>query len=68
MSFSYVIGNLIGRALVSYLLVWIACLLGSRFDWRLAFARSRRWYGVAAVIVLTVLGLGGALVGGGGGQ
>lgn len=68
MSFSYVFGNLVGRAIVSYLLVWIACLLGSRFDWRLAFVRSRRWYSVAAVIVLTVLGLGGALVGGGGGQ
>ncbi|MEW6373615.1 MAG: hypothetical protein AB1584_22075 [Pseudomonadota bacterium] len=68
MSFSFVIGNLLGRALVSYVLVWIACLAGSRFDWRKAFARSGRWYSVLAVIVLTLLGLGGALAGGGGGQ
>lgn len=68
MSFSFVIGNLLGRALVSYILVWIACLAGSRFDPKMAFARSRRWYSVVAVIVLTLLGLGGALAGGGGGQ
>lgn len=68
MSFSFVLGNLLGRAVVSYLLVWIACLLGSRFDWRTAFVRSRRWYSILAVIALTLLGLGGALAGGGGGQ
>jgi len=68
MAFSYVLGNLLGRAVVSYVLVWIACLLGSRFDWKMAFVRSRRWYSVLAVIAMTLLGLGGALVRGGGGQ
>lgn len=68
MSFSFVIGNLLGRALVSYVLVWIACLAGSRFDWKMAFVRSRRWYSVVAVIVLSLLGLSSALVRAGGAQ
>ena len=68
MSLSFVLGNLLGRALVSYVLVWVACFLASRFDWRLAFTRSRRWYSILAVIVLTLLGMGGAIVQSGGGQ
>jgi hypothetical protein len=68
MSFSFVLGNLVGRALVSYVLVWVACLAASRFNWRMAFTRSRRWYSVLAVVVLTLLGLGGAIVRSGGAQ
>jgi hypothetical protein len=68
MSFSFVLGNLIGRALVSYVLVWVACLAASRFNWRLAFTRSGRWYSVLAVVVLTLLGMGGAIVRSGGAQ
>lgn len=66
MALSYILGNLIGRALVSFLLVWIVCLLVSRLDWRKAFARSRRWYSVLAVLALTLLGMGSAMVGAGG--
>ena len=68
MSFSFVLGNLVGRALVSYVLVWIACLAASRFNWRLALTRSGRWYSVLAVVVLTLLGMGGAIVRSGGAQ
>ena len=68
MALSYVLGNLVGRALVSYLLVWVACLATSRFDWRMAFTRSRRWYSVLAVVLLTLLGMGGAMLRAGGGQ
>jgi len=68
MSFSFVLGNLVGRALVSYVLVWAACLAASRFNWRLALTRSGRWYSVLAVVVLTLLGLGGAVVRSGGAQ
>ncbi|QCB47233.1 hypothetical protein [Hydrogenophaga sp. PAMC20947] len=57
MSTLYVLGNLLGRAIVSYGLVWLVCWLFSRLDWRLAFRRSRRWYSVVAVVVLTLLGL-----------
>lgn len=66
MSASYLLGNLIGRALISFLIVWIVCLLASRLNWRLAFSRSRRWYSVAAVLLMTMLGMGSALVGAGG--
>jgi hypothetical protein len=66
MAFSYVVGNLLGRAIISYLLVWAACLAASRFNWRLAFKRSGRWYSLLAVTALTLLGMGGAIVRSGG--
>lgn len=66
MSISLVLGNLFGRALLSFALVWGACLLVSRLDWRLALARSRRWYGLLSVAVLTLLGMGSAIVSAGG--
>lgn len=66
MSISYLIGNVIGRTLMSFIIVWIVCLLCSRFNWRLAFVRSRKWYGVVATLALTVGGLGAALVSAGG--
>lgn len=65
MTASYILGNLIGRALVSYALVWLVCWLVSRFDWRAAFLRSRRWYSVVGVIALTLLGMGAAISRGG---
>ena len=66
MAFPYLLGNLVGRAIVSFVLVWVVCLLVSRLDWRLAFVRSRRWYSVLAVLALTLLGMGSAMVGAGG--
>ena len=65
MSLLYVLGNLLGRALVSYVLVWIVCWLASRFNVRQAFRRSLRWYSLLAVAVLALLGLGAAISGGG---
>jgi hypothetical protein len=58
----YLLGNLLGRALVSYALVWLVCWLCSRFNWRAALRRSSRWYSVLGVLVLTLGGLGAALV------
>ena len=66
MAFSYVVGNLLGRGIISYLLVWAVCLAISRFNWRLAFKRSGRWYSLLAVIALTLLGMGDAIVRSGG--
>lgn len=66
MSISFVLGNLLGRALLSFALVWVACWLASRLDWRTALARSRRWYGLLSVAVLTLLGMGSAIVSAGG--
>lgn len=61
MQLSFVLGNLLGRALVSYALVWVVCWLASRFNWRVAFKRSGRWYSVIAVVLLTLLGMGAAV-------
>lgn len=66
MYISYLLGNFIGRAVISFLLVWLICLLASRLNWRLAFARSRRWYSMVAVLVMTMLGMSSAMIGVGG--
>ena len=66
MSFSYLLGNLIGRLLMSFILVWIVWLLASRFDWRKAFARSKRWYSLVVVFALSVLGVASTVVSAGG--
>lgn len=56
-TFSYLLGNLLGRAIVSYVLVWLVLFLLSRFNWRLALVRSRRWPAVLAVALLVLLGM-----------
>ena len=61
MTVSYLLGNLLGRAAVSYALVWLACWLLSRLNWRVAFQRSTRWYSLLAVVVLTLLGMATAV-------
>jgi hypothetical protein len=53
---SYLAGNLLGRLLISYVIVWLAMLLMSRIDWRNSFRLTRRWYGVTSIA--TVYGLG----------
>lgn len=58
----HLLGSLLGRALVSYALVWVVCWLCSRRSWRTASTRSARWYSVVSVLVLTLGGLGAALV------
>ncbi len=57
----YVLGNLLGRLLMSYLLVWLVCLAFARGDWRRAVQRTKRWYGLLAVAVLFAMGLAGSL-------
>ncbi|HEX8407162.1 MAG TPA: hypothetical protein VF670_21240 [Duganella sp.] len=66
MALSYLLGNFIGRLIVSFVLVWIVCSLASKLNWREAFARSRRWYSIVAVVVLSLLGMGSAIVTAGG--
>lgn len=66
MSLSYVVGNLIGRALISFLLVWIVCLLASRFNARAAWQRSKRWYSLVMVTLMTLAGMGTTIITAGG--
>lgn len=66
MSISFLFGNLIGRGLTSLLIVWLIWLCVSRFDRRLAWTRTKRWYSLLAVVAMTLLGLGSAVVTAGG--
>jgi len=54
---SYIIGNILGRAVVSYALVLAILFLASKFNIRLAFKRSVAWYSWIAVFLLTILGV-----------
>ncbi|MDO9253343.1 MAG: hypothetical protein Q7U48_17560 [Hydrogenophaga sp.] len=54
---SYLLGNLLGRAIVSYLLVLLVWTLVSRFDLKKALRGSVRWYNWLVVLVLTFVGL-----------
>jgi predicted PurR-regulated permease PerM len=66
MAILYLLGNFVGRLIMSFLIVWIVWLLASRFDWRRAFARSRRWYSLVVVVAMALLGMGTAVVTAGG--
>jgi hypothetical protein len=58
MSILYILGNFLGRAFVSYLIVWLFYLLINKFKWRLAFNQSTRWHSWLVVVLLTLLGVG----------
>jgi hypothetical protein len=58
---AYVVGNLIGRLLISYTIVLLAMLVGSTTDWRRALRRTHRWYGAAGVIAVFSVGLAVAM-------
>jgi hypothetical protein len=54
-----ILGNLLGRAVLSYLLVWfVMWLFFSRMDVRQAFRRTYRWYGLLALAGIFSLGIG----------
>ena len=60
----YLFGNLLGRLVGSYVLVWLLMFCIARFDWRRAFALTRKWYGIAAVAAIFALGTAVAVVSG----
>ena len=55
---AYLLGHLLGRLFVSYLLVWTVMLVLAQLDWRAAFARTHRWYGLLGVVLGLAAGLG----------
>lgn len=65
MTITYLLGNLVGRALISFALIWLGCWIASRFEWRRALRLSTRWYCLLGVAALTLLGLGSAMSRGG---
>ena len=58
---AYSLGNLVGRLLLSYLVVWLVCVVLARGDWRRAFRLSRTWKGMLGLVVVFVLGIAGGL-------
>ena len=56
---AYVVGNLVGRLVLSYLVVWCV-MLAFVHDWRIAVGRTRRSYGLVFMLVLFCIGLAAA--------
>lgn len=55
---AYVLGNLLGRFVLSYALVWLAmCLTLSRLNWRGALQRTNHWSGLIATTSTFLIGL-----------
>jgi predicted PurR-regulated permease PerM len=57
MSIFYILGNFFGRAIISYVIVWLFYLLINKLKWRVAFKKSSRWYSWLAVFLLTLSGV-----------
>ncbi|HEY0942442.1 MAG TPA: hypothetical protein VGE08_20280 [Steroidobacter sp.] len=55
---AYLLGNLLGRLVLSYALVWLLlCLTVARLNWREAFRRTNHWSGLSASITTFLIGL-----------
>ena len=55
---AYLLGNLLGRFVLSYALVWLVMfLMLSRLNWRDAFRRSHHWSGLIATTTTFLVGL-----------
>lgn len=55
----YLIANLLGRLVASYIIVWLVMFTLSKFDWRAGFRKAQRWYGILSVVVVFLLGVAG---------
>lgn len=54
----HLLGNLLGRLVVSYALVWLFMwIIIARLNWRRAFHNTNRWYGLLSVIVIFLTGV-----------
>jgi hypothetical protein len=58
---AYMVGNLVGRVVLSHLLVWLLMLTFSRINARQAFREASRWYGVGLTLALFTEGLAASL-------
>jgi len=55
---AYLLGNLIGRFVLSYALIWLLMfLMLSRLNWRDAFKRTHHWSGLVATTTTFLIGL-----------
>jgi len=53
---AFVVGNLGGRLVLSYLMVWLSMLVFSH-DWRIAFRRTHSPQGLGCLLLLFCAGL-----------
>jgi hypothetical protein len=55
---AYLIGNTLGRLVLSYAIIWLAIWLGlAKLSWRDAFRRTNHWTGLTATTTIFLLGL-----------
>lgn len=55
---AYLFGNLLGRFVLSYALIWLLMfLMLSRLNWRDAFRRTNHWSGLVATTTTFLIGL-----------
>lgn len=55
---AYLLGNLVGRFVLSYALIWLLMfLMLSRLNWRDAFKRTNHWSGLIATTTTFLIGL-----------
>ena len=59
---AFILGNLVGRFLMSALIVWIVMMLIKRFDMKLATASLKRPLPILSVFIVFVLGLVGSTI------
>ena len=55
-------GQVAGRILISYVIVWLLMLIISRFNIKAAFYHAHRWYGFILLTLLFLLGISSHLV------
>lgn len=54
---TYMIGNLLGRLVMAYGVVWVGSLVVSKFKIRRAFRLAHSWIGLSVMLVLLVVGI-----------
>ena len=63
---AYVIGSVVGRLLISYVLVLVVLMIVSRLRWRMGLRRSVKWYGLLLTTVVFLVGISQAIIRDGG--
>lgn len=55
-------GQIFGRLIISYLVVFILMFLISRFDFKKALYHTHRWYGFLTLMTIFLLGISSQLI------
>lgn len=63
---AYVIGSVVGRLLISYVIVLVVLMIFSRLRWREGLRRSVKWYGLLLTTAVFLVGISQAIIRDGG--